>query len=171
MRGTKLTAWRVPQIWEDLQNGVLSVPENSHVIKRQKKLMAAAEAALNAVAADVRGGLLETVGVESTLSMDGGRCSMVLELPAGTDAERIARAIDLENIEAWTDANGKVHLAISPWYSTKDVDQTVLSAVKVVHVLLGIHAGDNPQPKTFKQKLLASIAEIMKVQESAKKKD
>lgn len=116
---------------------------------------------LESIAEDMRGGLLETVGVESSFSMDDGRCSMMLELPEETDTEKIARAITMENIEAWNDADGKVHLAISPWYSTKDVDQTVLSAVKVVHVLLGIHAGDTEQPKTFGQKLLSSVAEVM----------
>lgn len=164
-------AWRVPQIWDDLQKNVLSVPEGSRVLKKQENLMKATLAVLESIAGDMRGGLLETVGVESSFSMDDGRCSMMLELPAESDAEQIARAIDTENIEAWNDADGKVHLAVSPWYSTKDVDQTVLSAVKVIHVLLGIHAGDTQQPKTFKQKLLGSLAEIMKVQQNTKEKD
>lgn len=170
MRGAKLMAWRVPQIWDDLQKNVLSVP-GSRVLKKQENLMKATLAVLESIAEDMRGGLLETVGVESSFSMDDGRCSMMLELLAGSDAEQIALAIDMENIEAWNDADGKVHLAISPWYSTKDVDQTVLSAVKVIHVLLGIHAGDTQQPKTFKQKLLGSLAEIMKVQQNTKEKD
>ncbi len=133
--------------------------------------MKATQMTLDSIAEDVRGGLLETVGVDSEYSIDDGRCSMMLELPAESDTEMIASAIDMENIEAWADANGRVHLAINPWYSTKDVDQTVLSAVKVIHVLLGIHAGDDAQPKTFKEKLLCSIAEIMKVQQGAKKND
>ena len=133
--------------------------------------MKATNAALEAVAADIQGGLLETVGVESRFSTDGGCCSMVLELPEKVDTQEISKAIDMENIEAWTDANGKVNIAVSPWYSTKEVDQTVLSAVKVIHVLLGIHAGDTGQPKTFKQKLLGSIAEIMNVQQGTKRKN
>lgn len=125
--------------------------------------MEATRATLDAVFADVSEGLRETVGVESSLAVDKV-CSVVLELPADTDTEKIARAIDLENIEAWLDDDNKVNIAVSPWYSTKDVDQTVLSAVKVIHVLLGIHATDAAQPKSFGQKLLSSIAEVMQIQ-------
>ena len=105
--------------------------------------------------------MLETVGVECSLSTAGERCSMMLELPEGVDTKIIAEAIDAENVEAWLDENNKVHIAVSPWYSTKDVDQTVLSAVKVVHVMVGIHASDQQKPQTFKEKLLASVMEIM----------
>ncbi len=172
MRGTKLTAWLIPPVWRNLQESALSVPEGSSVPQNQKKLLAATREVLMAIAKDVRVGLLETVGVESSLSLDDGRCSVVLELPAGTDTELVARAIDLENVEAWRDALGKVHVGINPWYSTKDVDQTVLCTIKVIHVLLGIHASDTAQPKTFKQKLLSSVADIMAAQKGvAKRKD
>lgn len=124
---------------------------------------------LAAIAKDVRGGLLETVGVESSLSLDGERCSVVLELPEQTDTELVARAIDAENIEAWRDEQNKVHIAINPWYSTKDVDQAVLCTIKVIHVLLGIHASDTAQPKTIGQKLLASVMDIMAAQKGADK--
>jgi hypothetical protein len=127
------------------------------------------EDVLNAIARDVRGGLLETVGVESSLSLDNERSSMRLELPEGSDTELIARAIDAENIEAWRDEQNKVHIAINPWYSTKDVDQAVLCTIKVIHVLLGIHATDTAQPKTFGQKLLASVVEVMQIQKGAEK--
>ena len=172
MRGTKLTAWRIPPVWENLQANDLVVPKNSTVPQNQKRLLAATREVLTAIAKDVREGLLETVGVESSLSMDDGRCSVVLELPEGTDTELVARAIDLENVEAWHDESGKVHVGINPWYSTKDVDQTVLCTIKVIHVLLGIHATDTEQPKTFKQKLLSSVADIMAAQKGvAKRKD
>ena len=172
MRGTKLTAWRIPPVWKSLQENGFVVPEGSSVPQNQKKMLGATHDVLTAIAKDVRGGLLETVGVESSFSMDDGRCSVVLELPVGTDTELVARAIDLENVEAWRDDAGKVHVAINPWYSTKDVDQTVLCTIKVIHVLLGIHATDTPQPKTFKQKLLSSVADIMSAQKSAvKRKD
>ena len=135
-------------------------------------MLAATREVLTAIARDVREGLLETVGVESSLSLDGERCSVILELPEGTDTELVARAIDLENVEAWQDDAGKVHVGINPWYSTKDVDQTVLCTIKVIHVLLGIHATDTEQPKTFKQKLLSSVADIMAAQKRvAKRKD
>jgi len=167
-----LTAWRIPPVWKNLQDNDLVVPENSSVPQNQKKMLAATREVLTAIAKDVRGGLLETVGVESSFSMDDGRCSVVLELPAGADTELVARAIDLENVEAWRDDAGKVHIGINPWYSTKDVDQTVLCTIKVIHVLLGIHATDTPQPKTFKQKLLSSVADIMAAQKGvAKRKD
>lgn len=170
MRGTKLEAWRIPPVWDDLQEKVLSVPEGSRVPQKQKLLMKAMLAVLESIATDVRGGLLETVGVESAFSMDDGRCSMLLELPEGTDTELIARAIDAENVEAWRDGQDRVHVALNPWFSTKDVDQTVLCTIKVIHVLLGIHATDaGEQAKTLRQKLFKSISEIMQIQKSSKK--
>ena len=164
MRGTKLLAWRVPKIWNDLETGNLNAPENSKVLARQKRLSEQTKATLKEISADMREGLMETVGVDCALVIDE-KCSVKLDLPETADAEKVARAIDLENIEAWRDADGKIHIAINPWYSTKDVDQAVLSAVKVIHVLLGIHAGDTEKPKSLKQKLLASIAEVMQIQQ------
>jgi hypothetical protein len=169
VRGTKLTAWQIPPLWKNLQENSLSVPESSNVPQNQKKMFAATLEVLTAIAKDVREGLLETVGVESSLSLADGRCSVVLELLEGTDTELVARAIELENVEAWRDESGKVHVAINPWYSTKDIDQSVLCTIKVIHVLLGIHATDTPQPKTFKQKLLSSIAEVMQIQKGSEK--
>ena len=168
MRGTKLLAWRIPPVWTDLQTGEASAPENSKVLQNQKQLMKAALTTLDAVFADVRQGLRETVGVDCELVVDG-RCSVVLNLPAETDTELIARAIDLENVEAWRDESGRVRVGVSPWFSTKDVDQTVLSSVKVIHVLLGIHASDSAAPKTFGQKVLSTVAEIMSLQKKIEK--
>jgi len=171
VRGTKLTAWRVPPLWKNLQAGEASAPGNSKVLANQRHLLEATRATLDMVFADVREGLRETVGVDCELVVNE-LCSVALKLPEGTDTETVARAIDLENIEAWLDENNNVNIAVNPWYSTKDVDQTVLSAVKVIHVLLGIHASDAEalQPKTFGQKLVASIAEIMQIQTSEEKK-
>lgn len=171
MRGAKLKAWRIPPIWETLNENVLVIPEGSTVPQKQEKMLRATYEVLMAVAKDIREGLLETVGVDSTLSMIDGRCSMVLQLPDGGDTEKIAGAIDMENVEAWRDEPGKVHIGVSPWYSTKDVDQTVLSAVKVVHVMLGIHATDNKaaKPKTLRQKLLSSVMDVMQIQKSVDK--
>ncbi len=168
MRGTKLLAWRIPPVWKDLQTGEASAPENSKVLQNQKQLMKAVQATLDAVYADVRQGLRETVGVDCELVVDE-RCSVVLNLPAETDTEAIARAIDLENIEAWRDESGRVHVGISPWFSTKEVDQTVLSPVKVIHVLLGVHASDSCEPKTFGQKIFGAMAEIMSLQKKIEK--
>ncbi|MEO8072770.1 MAG: hypothetical protein ABI686_05950 [Acidobacteriota bacterium] len=170
MRGTKLKAWRVPQVWRDLQENNVKIPENSSVPKKQKYLSNATQSALDSIAEDIRGGLLETVGVESSFSIDvENRCSMILELPAGTDAKAISEAIDAENVEAWLDDSGKVRLGISSWLSTKDIDQTVLCTIKVIHVLLGIHASDNAPPKSFGQKIKTAVMDVMNAQKSAEK--
>jgi hypothetical protein len=167
VRGSKLMAWRVPPIWNDLKAGKSAAPENSKVIARQRELVKTTESAVNAVFTDVQTGLRETVGVECSLVFNE-RCSIVLDLPEKTDTEQIARAIDLENIEAWRDETGRVNVGIGPWFSTKDVDQTVLSAVKVIHVLLGIHAADSNAPKTFGQKILQAVAEVINLQNKAR---
>lgn len=164
MRGTKLTAWRVPGIWNNLLAGKLNAPENSKVPAKQKQLSEHIKRTLQEIYADIRQGLAETVGVDCALVIDE-RCSVKLFLPEGTDTEQVARAIDLENVEAWRDAEGSVHVAVDPWYSTKDVDQTVLSAVKVIHVLLGLHANDSDKPKSFAQKILNSVAEVIQIQQ------
>ena len=160
-------AWRVPPIWKDLQTDKTIAPKNSKVVARQRELVKITQTAVYAVFTDVQVGFRETVGVECSLVFDE-RCSVVLDLPEKTDTEQIARAIDLENIEAWRDESGRVNVGISPWFSTKDVDQTVLSAVKVIHVLLGIHAADSTVPKTFGQKLFRAIADIMNLQNKAR---
>ncbi len=168
MRGTKLTAWRIPPVWKALQENNLNIPEGSDVPQSQEKMLWATYSVLEAISKDVRDGLLETVGIESALSFNDERCSMVLELPEGTDTELIARAIDAENIEAWRDTEEKINIGINPWYSTKDVDQTVLCTIKVVHVLLGLHAVCEVRPKTFGQKLLSSLMDVMNAQKEAK---
>ncbi len=76
----------------------------------------------------------------------------------------------MENIEAWRDESGRVHVGISPWLSTKEVDQTVLSPAKVIHVRLGVHASDSAEPKTFGQKVLSTVAEIMSLQKKIEKR-
>ena len=169
MRGTKLESWRVPPNWENLQLPDVSAPENSQVLATQKQLIKTTLTTLEAVFEDVRGGLLETVGVDGVLSI-AERSSVVLNLFDGCDTAQIAQAIDLENIEAWQDENGRVHVGISPWLSTKDVDQTVLCTVKVIHVLLGIHAADNAAPPSFGQKILSTVAEIMNIQKKVERR-
>ncbi len=147
-------------------------PEGSRVLAEQVRLRAAMRRTLEAIAADMHGGLLETVGVKSHLELDD-RAAMVLELPPDTDTELMARAVNMENVEAWRDEAGRVHVAVDPWYTTKDVDQAVLSVVKVVHVKLGIHAADAPPaPKKGLQRLLGSVVEVLQLQKQyAGKKD
>ncbi len=167
MRGAKLYAWQVPKIWDDLQSDKLTAPENSRVLTNQKRLSKQARETLNEIHRDIREGLAETVGVDCELII-GEKCSVRLILPKDSDTRKIAQAIDHENIETWCDSEGKVNVGIGPWYSTKDVDQTVLSTVKVIHVLLGIHATDTEKPKSLRQKLLASVAEVMQLQQKDK---
>lgn len=153
MRGTKLKAWEIPAQYRNIG-----------------ELPAETRGILQGMAKDVREGLLETVGVESEFSFADGRCSMILKLAPETDAKMIASAIALENADAWCDEKERVNLGISPDFSVKDVDQTVLCAIKVVHVLLGLHAVCEVKPKSFTQKILASIIEVMKVQKEVSRK-
>ena len=156
-------AWEVPAQMLSAKTSPLSGPRGSQVAARQNKLLRATEAVLAAIADDVRRGLRETVGIESRLVSDQ-RYAVEIDLPPGTDVERIARAIDLENLEAWCE-QGKVRVAIGPWYTTKDVDQVVLCVTKVVHVLLGLHAA--PPKPAFWQRVAASAADVLALQQQA----
>ncbi len=134
-------AWRLPPLLASLAAGqTITGPEGSTVAWAQVRLWEATRMALAAVANDVRLGLQETIGITAKWS-EGERASVIITLPQGTDTQFIAHAIDLENVEAWCDEHSQVHVAIGPWYTTKDVDQVVLSTTKVVHVLLGLHGG------------------------------
>lgn len=136
-------AWQLPSMMAQVKNYSTEKPVGSMVPWAQTQLVQATQQALAAVANDVANGIKETVGLSSkwgSESTENDRCSVIIELPDKADPELIAKAIDLENVEAWCDENQKVHVAIGPWYSTKDVDQVVLSVTKVVHVLLGMHA-------------------------------
>ena len=144
MRGQKLLAWQLPSMMAQVKNYSTEKPVGSMVPWAQTQLVQATQQALAAVANDVANGIKETVGLSSKWGSEfteNDRCSVIIELPLEADSELIAKAIDLENVEAWCDENKKIHVAIGPWYSTKDVDQVVLSVTKVVHVLLGMHAG------------------------------
>ena len=141
-------AWRIPPAMANIKNLAHEKPVGSMLPWAQSQMFNATQQALAAVAQDVTNGLAETVGIRCAWATElkaDECCSVVIELPTSADPEYIARAIDLENVEAWTrdnPAEGKrsVHVAIGPWYTTKDVDQVVLSITKVVHVLLGLHA-------------------------------
>lgn len=135
MRGTKLIAWRTPKAFSVKQ----SVPENSMVPYMQERLKSAIDNTLAAVAADVRQGLREIVGLESEWwTEDTDVASVFVYLPENVDANYLAEAVNLENLEAWLDDEGRFHIAISPFYTTKDVDQTVLCVVKVVCQFTGL---------------------------------
>lgn len=89
---------------------------------------------------------------------------MILELPLETDTRMIAEAISLENSDAWCDEPGRVHLGMGPEFSTGDVDQTVLCATKVLHVLLCLHAVCDGKPRSLKQRYISSVSEILRLQ-------
>jgi hypothetical protein len=103
----------------------------------QQRLVEATRYALASVASDVREGLMETTGLES-IWVEGAVASVVVELPSGVDPGFAAKAIDLENLEAWLDDAGKLHVAIGPWYSARDVDQVILCVIKVLHEFTGL---------------------------------
>ena len=138
-------AWRIPPVMAQVPSFGSEKPVGSMVPWAQTQLFQATRQALAAISQDIANGLAETVGLRcawgTELNADE-RCSVVLELPPEADPEYIARAIDLENVEAWCDDQSMVHVAIGPWYSIKDVDQVVLSITKVTHVKLGLHATD-----------------------------
>ena len=136
-------SWQLPPMMVSIKNYSTEKPAGSIVPWAQTQLAQATQQALAAVAQDVVNGLQETVGLRSRWgaeAVEQARCSVILALPPEADPNYIANAIDLENVEAWCDENHQVHVAIGPWFSTKDVDQVVLSVTKVVHVLLGMHA-------------------------------
>lgn len=166
VRGTKLMAWRTPTSSESVSDG-FAPSASSGVGRAQKRLRTETTRTLEAVAADVRAGLAETVGVAARLN-EGERASVVVELPAlprELTPEYVARAIDMENVEAWCDAQLQVHVGVSPWYTTKEVDQVVLSITKVAHVLLGRHASDTLQDGgRFWQRWLRAALEIAELQ-------
>ena len=138
-------AWRGPPVMANVPNAANEKPVGSMVPWAQAQLFNATRQTLAAISQDIANGLAETVGLRCAWGTEleaDARCSVVVELPHGTDAEFIARAVDLENVEAWCDDNKDLHVAIGPWYSIKDVDQVVLSITKVVHVKLGLHASD-----------------------------
>jgi hypothetical protein len=165
-----LQARGLPPMQESISEKSLVVPDGLVRPRKQEAVDAATFEVLKEIAKDVREGLLETVGVESEFSIDRGRCSMILKLPPETDTAMIASAIALENADAWCDENHRVNLGISPSFSTKDVDQTVLCAIKVIHVMLGLHAVGEVEPRPLKQRFIQSIYEILQIQQAVGKR-
>lgn len=110
----------------------------------QTSLLHAAQTTLASIAADVHTGLQQTVGATaewiSDVDKNDPRASVVIGgLPEDSNREMIARAIDLENVEAWLDKDSRVRVGISLWMTTQDIDQTVLAVTKVLHVKYGMH--------------------------------
>ncbi len=146
-------AWRVPLTMANVPNAANEKPVGSMVPWAQSQLFNATRQTLAAISQDIANGLAETVGLRCAWGTElepEARCSVVVELPQGTDVETIARAVDLENVEAWCDEKYELHVANGPWYSIKDVDQVVLSITKVVHVKLGLHASDKQRAQAQK---------------------
>jgi hypothetical protein len=160
----------LPLTWDAFEQKWFVVPEGSVMPEKPQTMFAATFNVLKEIAKDVREGLLETVGVDSEFSIDKGRASVLLKLPSGADTAKIAHAIGLENADAWCDESGRLHLGINPWFSTKDTDQTVLCAIKVIHVLLGLHAVPEVKASTLKQRIIRSISEILQIQQKIGKR-
>ncbi len=175
MRGTKLLAWRVPEVVaETAQNGVSQTVSQS-VGNSQQKLLRATHATLAAIAAEVEQGLAETVGVKCALSVND-RASVILELAPENlksfSPQQIAEAIEMENVEAWCDDDGKIHVGINPWLTAKETDQTILVIVKVTHVLLGMHAtaDDHFQAQTFFGRFKILLHDVLLLNVSSRKR-
>jgi hypothetical protein len=98
-------------------------------------------AAQKEVCAHVAQGVVETLGLRAWPSpeLDG----VWVELPAGSDIDEVARAIECEGAAARRDAESDyLLLAVQPWFDLGEIDQTILCCAKVVHVLLGVHPPD-----------------------------
>lgn len=127
----------------------------------QEKLLASINYALAAVASDVRQELIETVGLESEWRTDDkDLASVVLHLPEKVDANYVARAINLENLEAWLDEEKRLHIAISPFYTTKDVDQTVLAFENSKDNGFAAYAAEIYKNEEFSEKIRQKNAKV-----------
>lgn len=105
----------------------------------QNRLIAAVQNALAAVAEDVCLGFKETVGLEAEWFTDKAeKSSVVVYLPENVDVDYIVEAVNLENLECWKDEENRFNVAISPWFTTKEVDHVVLCTIKVVHEFTGL---------------------------------
>lgn len=105
----------------------------------QNRLIAATQNALAAVAEDVRRGFKETVGLEAEWFTERAeKSSVIVHLPENIDVDYVVEAVNLENLECWKDEENRFHVAISPWFVTKEVDHVVLCTIKVVHEFTGL---------------------------------
>lgn len=83
-------------------------------------------------------GVVETLGLRAWPSpeIDG----VWVELPAGSDIDEVAHAIEAEGATARRDAEANyLLLPVQPWFNVTEIDQTILCCAKVVHVMLGVH--------------------------------
>lgn len=123
------------QRWRDLLPDAL-LPD---LAARQLALVQQMTALQQAVAQQVAQGLYETLGMTAqvTRDLDG----VALTLDDDVHLGFVAESINLEG--AWSEVRDEqVILLVQPWFSAEEIDQTILSAVKVMHVLLGIHPPD-----------------------------
>jgi hypothetical protein len=105
----------------------------------QNRLIAATQNVLAAVAEDVCLGFKETVGLNAEwFTEKDEKSSVVVYLPENIDVDYVVEAVNLENLECWKDEENRFHVAISPWFTTKEVDHVVLCTIKVVHEFTGL---------------------------------
>jgi hypothetical protein len=141
VRGEKIMAWRVPKILFD--GGIITAPPGSKVPYMQKRLLDATQNALAAVAEDVCIGFKLTVGLDAEWCLERAeRTSVILHLPENADIDYVVEAVNLENLECWKDEQNRFHVAIGPWFTTKEVDHVVLCTIKIVHEYTGLLHAD-----------------------------
>ena len=123
------------QRWRDL----LTTDLLPALATQQVALVQQMTALQQAVAQQVVQGLFETLGMTARLTDDLDGVALVLD-----DDVHLGFVVESINLEgAWSEVRGEqVVLLVQPWFSAEEIDQTILSAVKVLHVLLGIHPPD-----------------------------
>lgn len=123
------------QRWRDLAPFAL-LPE---LAEQQRALVEQMTVLQRAVAEQIVQGLRETLHIETSIAddLDG----VLVPLDDDVDPGWVAEAINLEG--AWaTVREPHLLLLVQPWFNAEEIDQTILSCVKVLHVLLGMHPPD-----------------------------
>jgi hypothetical protein len=95
-------------------------------------------------------GIVDAIGLNAWPSPDHD--GVWVELPAGSDIAHVAQSIELEGAAA-RPADGVPYLLllVQPWFDAEEIDQTILCCLKVVHVLLGVHAPDTDLERHLQQ--------------------
>lgn len=130
-------AWQIPQLFYD--GGLIPAMPGSKVPYMQKRLFDATQNALAAVAEDICIGFKLTVGLNAYWFLEATeKTSVIVEIPENIDLDYVVEAVNAENLECWKDEQNRFHVAIGPYFSTKEVDHVVLCTIKVVHEFTGL---------------------------------
>jgi hypothetical protein len=109
------------------------------VASEQREIARAIASLQTAICVQVAQGIVDAIGLSAWPSPDND--GVWVELPPGADLGEIARAIELEGAAARPAAGVPyLLLPVQPWFDLEEIDQTILCCLKVVHVLLGVHA-------------------------------